>query len=113
MVLSLTDLGHLDGLGVVDDHVAGEAGLRGVVSGRRLGGERAGPARRPPPGADATEDEQQERPVLPGGGGAVFAGRRFDAGILLPGLWRSYASGGPSLISELLQVRLEAAPIGE
>jgi hypothetical protein len=32
------DLGHLDGLAVVDDHIAGEAGLRRVIA-RTLGGE--------------------------------------------------------------------------
>ena len=48
----------------------------------RLGGEQQGQrdARR----QDGRDGEQQERPVLPGGGGAIFAGRRFDAGILLP-----------------------------
>ena len=50
------DLGHLDGLAVVDDHVAGEAGLRGVVTGR-YGGEqhRQRHARR----KDGRDGEQQ------------------------------------------------------
>jgi hypothetical protein len=66
---------------VVDDHVAGEAGLRGVVA-RRSGGEQQ--RQRSARCQDGEDGKHHERPVQPGGQGAVFAWRRFDADILLP-----------------------------
>jgi hypothetical protein len=74
------DLCHLDGLGVVDDHVSCEAGLRRVVA-RGHGGpqQRQRDARR----QGGRDGEQHEGRVLPRRGGAVFARRRFDRDILV------------------------------
>jgi hypothetical protein len=70
----------------VDDHIAGEAGLCRVV-GRRLGGEQQ--RQRCASRQYSYDGKQQERPVLPGGWGAIFAWGRFDEDILLPdpGRW--------------------------